>query len=189
MSHGTGNDSTVEPNLTPLLDLVLQLLMFFMICGNYASEQSNEPVNLAFSQTAKQLADETSLQEGTNKEHDFLFLTVKPYHPDTNNGDLANHIAEESRQSVLDKFKDGDAYVIIVGQDAMRADDSLMVWLKEQHDDLLNKSKDGQVHTAVVIRPDGDIDYAVVYRILRYCKDKGFTNLKVRAMIGKGVNQ
>ena len=64
----------------------------------------------------------------------------------------------------------------------------MLVWLKTQHDDLLKKSKDGQVHTAVVIRPDGDMDYAVVYRILKYCKDAGFTDLKVRAMIGKGVN-
>jgi biopolymer transport protein ExbD len=183
MSHGAGSNEAVEPNLTPLLDLVLQLLMFFMICGNYASEQSNEPVNLATSETAQQLADAATL-----KEQDFLFLTVKPYHPDTNNGDLSGHIAEESRATVMDRFKDGDAYVLIVGQDAMKPDDSLLVWLRTQHDDLLKKAKDGQLHTSVVIRPDGDMDYAVVYRILKYCKDAGFTDLKVRAMIGKGVN-
>ena len=45
------------------------------------------------------------------------------------------------------------------------------------------------MHTAVVIRPDGDMDYAVVYRILKYVQGQGFTNLKVRAMIAKGVNQ
>lgn len=185
MSHGAGSSEAVEPNLTPLLDLVLQLLMFFMICGNYASEQSNEPVNLATSETAKQLADDATLKP----QQDFLFLTVKPYHPDTNNGDLASKISEESRAAVMDKFHDGDAYVLIVGQDAMKPDDALLVWLKTQHDDLLKKSKDGQLHTAVVIRPDGDMDYAVVYRILKYCKDAGFTDLKVRALIGKGVNQ
>ena len=184
MSHGGGGDGACEPNLTPLLDLVMQLLMFFMICGNYASEQSNEPVNLAFSETAKQLTDDSS-----QTPRDFLFLTVKPYHPDTNAGDLANHLSEESRQAVMDKFHDGDAYVLIVGQDAMKPDDSLLVWLKTQHDDLLKKAKDGQLHTAVVIRPDGDMDYAVVYRILKYCKDAGFTDLKVRALVGKGVNQ
>ena len=188
MSHGPSSSEAVEPNLTPLLDLVLQLLMFFMICGNYASEQSNEPVNLAFSETAKQLSDDANLKPGDKQEQDFLFLTVKPYHADTNNGDLSNHIAEESRTAVMNTFKDGDAYVLIVGQDAMKPDDALLVWLKTQHDDLLKKSKDGQVHTAVVIRPDGDMDYAVVYRILKYCKDAGFTDLKVRAMIGKGVN-
>jgi biopolymer transport protein ExbD len=185
MAHGPSNDAAVEPNLTPLLDLVLQLLMFFMICGNYAAEQSNEPVNLAFSETAKQLADGAAAAP----EQDFLFLTVKPYHPETNAGDLANHLAEESRASVMEKFKDGDAYVLIVGHDAMKPDDELLVWLQTQHSDLEHKSKDGQVHTAVVIRPDGDMDYAVVYRILKFCKDKGFTNLKVRALIGKGVSK
>jgi|GEM_PF-265429 biopolymer transport protein ExbD len=189
MSHGPSHDTTVEPNLTPLLDLVMQLLMFFMICGNYAAEQSNEPVNLAFSETAKQLGDEAQTAPGP--EEDFLFLTVKPYHPDTNAGDLANHLAPESQATVLEKYKDGDAYVLIVGHDAMRAepDGELLVWLGQQHSDLERKSKDGQVHTSVVIRPDGDLDYAVVYRILKFCKDKGFTNLKVRALIGKGVSK
>ena len=42
MSHG-GSDSGVsaEPNMTPLLDLVLQLLMFFIINVNFVSEQVN----------------------------------------------------------------------------------------------------------------------------------------------------
>ena len=31
MSHGGGTVEVAEPNLTPLLDLVLQLLMFFLI--------------------------------------------------------------------------------------------------------------------------------------------------------------
>ena len=187
MSHGPSSDDTVDPNLTPLLDLVLQLLMLFMICGNYAAEQSNEPVNLAYSETAKQLGDEAKITPGP--EEDFLFLTIKPYHPETNAGDLANHL--KSSASVLEKYKDGDAYVLIVGHDAMRAepDGELLVWLGQQHSDLERKSKDGQVHTSVVIRPDGDLDYAMVYRILKFCKDKGFTNLKVRAMIGKGVSK
>src|SRR4051812_35795004 len=54
MSHG-GDDSG-ESDLTPLLDLVLQLLMFFIINVNLATEQSNPDVKLPLSASATPLA-------------------------------------------------------------------------------------------------------------------------------------
>lgn len=260
MSHGpSSGGETIEPNLTPLLDLVLQLLMLFMICGNYASE-SNDPVELAKSQTAKQLTDSDSLQADKDKEDDFLFITVKPYesadgirkialeeinnreilgvNPDPNErnkglsgelagryrkmveqgddsiynklknhdvlsneqvallkdlnvpinseDDLAKHIDKDARAAMMAKFKDGDSYVIVPGADAMRPDGELQKWLHDQHAFLASKHGE-DVKTAVVIRPDGNMDYAVVYRILLMCQDEKFTNLKVRALIAKGT--
>ena len=45
MSHGpSAEGSNAEPNLTPLLDVVLQLLMFFMMCVNFVTEQVNEDI-------------------------------------------------------------------------------------------------------------------------------------------------
>jgi len=56
MSHGGGDDTKLcEPNLTPLLDLVLQILMFFMVTVNFATEQTQEDVALPDSQTARPL--------------------------------------------------------------------------------------------------------------------------------------
>lgn len=243
MSHGSSEGSTIEPNLTPLLDLVLQLLMLFMICGNYASE-SNDPVDLARSTTAKQMADTDPEQK---KDEDFLFITVKPYHnadgvkaladeeidnrvkAGTMNGeaaahkkkvvddlyqkllkkdtfddeersvlfelgiavdseqDLADHMQESVRKNLLQTFKDGDSYVLVPGEDAMKPDENLLLWLQKQYK-LLSDKHGGEVKTAVVIRPDGNMDYAVVYRILKLCKDAHFTNLKVRALIQKGID-
>ncbi|HVS39147.1 MAG TPA: biopolymer transporter ExbD [Gemmataceae bacterium] len=255
MSHGPSSSSdTVEPNLTPLLDLVLQLLMLFMICGNFASE-SNDPVDLARSTTAKRLSDDTSTQTDTNKEDDFLFLTVKPYasadgvrqqandeitnrevmgtNPDPNvakggfthelaahyrkilesdpdciynrlknhellnqeqadllkmlsvpvdsEHDLGGRFADDIRDRKLAKFQDGDSYVIVPGT-AMKPDDDLRKWLKDQHDFLVSKHGD-DVKTVVVIRPDANIDYAVVYQVLLLCQEAHFTNLKVRAVV------
>ena len=252
MSHGpsTGGE-TIEPNLTPLLDLVLQLLMLFMICGNYASE-SNDPVELAKSQTAKQLTDSDSLQADKDKEDDFLFITIKPYEsadgvrkianneinnrevlkqitpelagryrkmvdnggdpdsiynklrnhdllsneqtallkdlnvPINSEDDLAKHVSQDVRANMMAKFKDGDSYVIVPGADAMRPDGELQKWLHDQHQILVGKHGE-DVKTAVVIRPDGNMDYAVVYHILLMCQDEKFTNLKVRALIAKGT--
>ena len=45
MSASTSSDKC-EPNLTPLLDMVLQLVMFFMLCANFVMEQVNESVKL-----------------------------------------------------------------------------------------------------------------------------------------------
>jgi len=52
MSHGGGSDS-VEPDLTPLLDLVMQLLMFFIINVNFLSAEVNPTIELPKSQSAR----------------------------------------------------------------------------------------------------------------------------------------
>lgn len=51
MSHG-GELDVPEPNLMPLLDLVLQLLMFFLIVANFVMEQSNQTIVLPEATTA-----------------------------------------------------------------------------------------------------------------------------------------
>src|SRR5215831_5430041 len=54
MSHGPSADAIkAEPNLVPLLDLVFQLIMFFMICVNFVSEQVNEDIRLPTAQSAR----------------------------------------------------------------------------------------------------------------------------------------
>lgn len=68
MSHGpAGNEIKAEPNLTPLLDLVLQLLMFFIITANFATQQNNEHIQLPEMQSAR------PLDKG---ETDVLFLNL-----------------------------------------------------------------------------------------------------------------
>ncbi len=48
-----GGDSNADPNLTPLLDVVLQLIMFFMITVNFVRvDQISEQVDLPIAQAA-----------------------------------------------------------------------------------------------------------------------------------------
>ena len=51
MSHGSTDRA--EPNFTPLLDLVLQLVMFFMLCANFVMEQTAEEIQLPKALAAK----------------------------------------------------------------------------------------------------------------------------------------
>jgi|SRR3954467_3617950 len=68
MSHApSGEGSKAEPNLTPLLDIVLQLLMFFMMCVNFVSDQVNEGIKLPVAQSALPMS---------KKETDILFLNL-----------------------------------------------------------------------------------------------------------------
>jgi len=57
MSHGPhGSSADAEPNLVPLLDLVLQLVMFFMMCANFVMEENDQSIKLPHSQQAKPIA-------------------------------------------------------------------------------------------------------------------------------------
>lgn len=67
MSHGGSSEASAEPNLTPLLDMVLQLVMFFMLVCNFTMEQVNEDVKLPLASQAKP-ADKA--------EADVLYLNV-----------------------------------------------------------------------------------------------------------------
>jgi biopolymer transport protein ExbD len=49
-----------EPNLTPLLDVILQLVMFFMLCANFVMEQVNESIKLPEAIAAKALDREAT---------------------------------------------------------------------------------------------------------------------------------
>jgi biopolymer transport protein ExbD len=53
MSHGS--QDKCEPNFTPLLDLVLQLVMFFMLCANFVMEQTAAEIQLPSAHAAKVL--------------------------------------------------------------------------------------------------------------------------------------
>ncbi len=67
MGRAAGAEVKSEPNLVPLLDLVFQLIMFFMICVNFVSEQVNEDIKLPVSQSAR------PMDKG---EVDVLFLNM-----------------------------------------------------------------------------------------------------------------
>jgi biopolymer transport protein ExbD len=68
MSHGSTDKC--EPNFTPLLDLVLQLVMFFMLCANFVMEQTSVEIRLPEAIAAKALdkgADEVIFLNINNK--------------------------------------------------------------------------------------------------------------------------
>src|SRR6516162_2388108 len=59
MAHSASHASDSEPNLVPLLDLVLQLVMFFMMCAQFAvMEQTDQAIKLPTAAQAQPIPEE-----------------------------------------------------------------------------------------------------------------------------------
>jgi len=166
MSHGpTAEGVSAEPNLTPL-DVVLQLLMFFMMCVNFVNEQVKEDVKLPKSVSAHPM---------DKAETDVLFVNLKPYRPED-----FDRLAPDAQARLQAKFQPGEPCVSVLGREPMRPIE-LKFWLKDRYEETQKTSRDGKVNTAIIIRADRDTDYGQVFQILQTCKNERFRNLKLRA--------
>jgi biopolymer transport protein ExbD len=61
------SSDSVDINLTPMLDLVMQLLMYFIMCVQFVGQEVNENVKLPESQVAMPI---------DKSEADFLYLNI-----------------------------------------------------------------------------------------------------------------
>src|SRR6266403_2205931 len=78
MSANVGSEGT-DPNLTPLLDLVLQLIMFFMITVNFVRvDQFDDAIKLPVASNSTPL---------DNKAEEYIFLNLN------NRGELVGSLA------------------------------------------------------------------------------------------------
>lgn len=98
------NELSAEPNLVPLLDLVFQLIMFFMVCVNFVNQQVNEDIKLPVAQSARPM-DKTEL--------DVLFLNV----------DHDGKLMVPGRDQPLTTLPQMRVYLRQVYADAKRADE------------------------------------------------------------------
>ena len=157
-----------EPNLTPLLDVVLQLLMFFIMCVNFVSEQVNEDIKLPDSQSAKPMM----------KDADALVINLQPFHTE----EQARSGKFPTRE--LKNFREGEAMATALLKPPFKLNE-LNSFLKQQYEDAGRLSKDGQVRTVIILRAHKDMQYEDVYRVLQMCKTIGYRDLHLRA-ISKG---
>ena len=57
MSGSLTSELKAEPNLTPLLDVVFQLITFFMLVINFSSENYDQRVRLPIAESARPIDD------------------------------------------------------------------------------------------------------------------------------------
>jgi biopolymer transport protein TolR len=84
MSHGSAagghGQQSSEPNLTPLLDMVLQLVMFFMLVANFMMDELSDKIKLPVASQAKPLTarDVNFMYLNVNKRGEVLVLHQEP---------------------------------------------------------------------------------------------------------------
>jgi biopolymer transport protein ExbD len=103
-----GEGGECKPNFMPLLDMVLQLVMFFMICANFVMDQMDEKVKLPEAQSAKAMDSKVDDYLILNVDDKGAVLKVKddPY-PLRTQAELATFFANQAKTSQ----KDGEGNV------------------------------------------------------------------------------
>jgi biopolymer transport protein ExbD len=162
MSHG--GDDIAEPDLTPLLDLVLQLLMFFIINVNFVSEQVSADIKLPSSESARPVnkADPAAI---------FVGQMIK-------SNEMMNKLTSKEKE----RLRNADSLVLIPTQPPMSPAEAKS-WLKDKFEFLTKLKGEGKVDTIIYFRPHADLEYGEMVKLMNYCKVAGFTRIKVRAQI------
>jgi biopolymer transport protein ExbD len=155
MSHGSSSGDKCEPNLIPLLDLVLQLVMFFMVCANFVMEQVNETIKLPSAIAAAPLGkkDEYIIFVNVNKDGHVLLSALDAAEEDrilTNPQRVQNYMKRRYDEDI--RAAGGD------------------------------KSKPAR--SVLIIRADKETPFEKVYLILKACRAAGYERAQLRAIIG-----
>jgi len=151
-----------------LLDLVLQLLMFFIVCVNFAVEQVSGDIKLPYSDSAKPI-----------EKADIQSLYIN--HKSMRSRDFRDKLPPD----LLEEFQNQESVVLVPGEKPMtllRAKS----WLKRNYEDAEKVAKDGEVKTVIHFRADDDIELNQLFMLMNYCKAAGYKKLKLRAKIKGG---
>jgi len=84
MSHAAGSDDNAEPDLTAMLDVVMQLLMYFIVTVNFIDQEKNPSLQLPIAQVAKPVsADKDYLALSINQDGKLIMLGESPMDMDS----------------------------------------------------------------------------------------------------------
>src|SRR4051794_27274587 len=155
MSASTSADKA-EPNLTPLLDVVFQLITFFMLVINFSSENYDARVKLPVAGSARPVEDgEKAAAE------DRLVLNV----------DKQGHLLMSGQ--VLTSTK--------ALQEIKHQADLVKLNVKAAG---LKPDPTGGLPTMIVLRADRDTPFSSLYTLITACQANGFRKFALKAMTG-----
>jgi biopolymer transport protein ExbD len=159
MSHGSTDKC--EPNFTPLLDLVLQLVMFFMLCANFVMEQTNVEIKLPKA---------VAVKVGGEPDEYLIFLNVN---------DQGKVILTPT-----DQYRDSEGNVTATLDNATQVEIFLKRRAKEDLAAAGPANKDKGPRSVLVLRVDHRCSFEKTYGIMRACRQAGYTKVQLRAMKG-----
>jgi biopolymer transport protein ExbD len=158
MASGNAHE---EPNLVPLLDLVLQLVMFFMMCTTFRMEEVEQSIRLPVAQSAKPMVEA--------KSDDIMFLNV--------NG--SGHVLAVGLPRPLTTDEEVTKFLQSAFDDAKRR-------ATNKAHRLGGDANLAAAELLVIIRADREAEYEAVYRVMRKCQDVGLRKMQLRAQMPAG---
>ena len=145
-----------EPNLTPLLDVVFQLITFFMLVINFSSDNYDARVRLPVAGSAR------PVEEGEKAAtEDRLVLNIDKQGHLLMNGQVlttTKALQEIKHQAALVKLN-----VTAAG---------------------LKPDPSGGLPTTIVLRADRDTPFSSLFTLITACQSSGFRKFALKAMSG-----
>lgn len=198
MASVVSQTDNLEINLTPLLDLVLQLIMFFMACVNFVSEQYSRNVWLPVAESAQEiqpdLADERVV---VNVE-----VAWEPVR------DAAGQVVQDPvrRQAVRRLLQPRTYRIIILGENTIQFTDreqrvglflaqrklrdlasDLRLLLRDRpfRGQRLVPGQDAPIPVPVVFRVDEEIPGGLVLELMAQCRAEGFSDVRIDGLMAE----
>ncbi|RPI90639.1 MAG: biopolymer transporter ExbD [Planctomycetaceae bacterium] len=154
------DSGSVDIDMTPMIDIVFQLITFFMVVINFDAADTDERVRMAVSELARppkvkpagelvlQMGFERGRAQGTAKEGPFLFYSGERI-PVTSFETVFKPMLE--REFQIEKIKG-------------------------------NLEADGKTKTPVVIRADAECPTGDVQKLIQICQQAGYEKFSLKAM-------
>ena len=147
------NAESAEPDLTPLLDVVFQLITFFMLVINFTNDNYDQRVKLPVAGTARPVEDADKISE------DRLVLNV----------DKQGHLLINGESLLLNKA---------VSEIKHQAD-LVKLNLKAAGK---KPDASGGLPTTIILRADRDTPFTLLYSLITSCQANGFHKFALKAM-------
>jgi biopolymer transport protein ExbD len=147
------NKLKAEPNLTPLLDVVFQLITFFMLVINFSSENYDQRVRLPVAESARPMDDDQKVSE------DRLVLNVD------SEGHLLIGGEVQPLHAALQTIKH-QADLVRLNLDASGA----------------KVGAGGSLPTTIIFRADKDATFGSLISLIKACQSNGFRKFALKAM-------
>lgn len=154
MSSST-NAEKAEPNLTPLLDVVFQLITFFMLVINFSQDNFDSRIKLPVAGSARPQDDAARLAE------ERLVLNV----------DSQGHLLFNGRSLSTDEAIRTIKLEAQIARANIRA-------LKG------NVAPNVELPARVVIRADRDTPFSALFSLINTCQTNGYQKFDLKAMNG-----
>jgi biopolymer transport protein ExbD len=142
-----------EPNLTPLLDVVFQLITFFMLVINFSSENYDQRVRLPIAESARPVEDDQRVAE------DRLVLNV-----DSDGHLLIGGEVQLLHQAIATIKHQADLVKLSLRAAGKKLDSA------------------GSLPTTIILRADRDVTFSSLISLIKACQSNGFRRFSLKAM-------